>query len=69
MISVFIDYKPLKSEYIIISDEIFVSSQELVERLKKNITWDETSLWISVDGKEIPMKGLMTKGQVFLPLL
>jgi len=68
MLSVYVDYKPLKTEYVIVFDEVFVPADEAIELLKEKITYDPNTLWISIGTKEIPQKGLTVKDRVFLPL-
>jgi hypothetical protein len=68
MLSVYVDYKPLKTEYVVVFEEIFVPADEIVEILKEKITYDPNTLYIKIGTKEIPQKGLMVKDRVFLPL-
>ncbi len=68
MLSVYVDHTPLKTEYVIVFDEIYIPADEAVELLKEKITYDPNTLWISIGTKEIPQKGLTVKDRVFLPL-
>jgi hypothetical protein len=68
MTAVYIDSKPIDVEYIVVLDEVFIPAETLVEKLKENITWDPSTLWIKIGNKEIPLKGLESNGVVYLPL-
>jgi hypothetical protein len=68
IIAVYIDYKPLNVEYVTILDEIFVPGESLLELFHEKIAWDSDTLWIRIGTKELPMKGILVKEKVFLPL-
>lgn len=68
MISVRVDNKPLNIEYIVIADEVFVPADELKKVFQDTFTWDPGTLWVSIGGREAPIKGLSFQDKVFLPL-
>jgi hypothetical protein len=68
IIAVYINNKPLNVEFVIISDEIFVPADDLLELFHEKIAWDPDTLWIRIGSRELPMKGMLVKDKVFLPL-
>ncbi|MDQ7822083.1 MAG: hypothetical protein RDV48_04745 [Candidatus Eremiobacteraeota bacterium] len=69
ILSLSVDDRPLKTEYIVVVDEIFVPAQELVRVYRReDLSWDPSTLWVKIGEKELPQKGLEYQGMVYLPL-